>query len=159
MKVSFSFQVVSRGLAHILAYLERNEPEIIQPPPPLPKRTLQLQNQDHPEEISLSPPKEESEFQIQASFSTPSSKKFDCVDTSKDEVVMSEDDDPYDTGVVFEEDYTNHEVEQVTESDPYMKSTSHSRTSVPFSFTESRPSSAMAAVPSQTSKTPSSNEW
>lgn len=73
-------------------------------------------------------------------------------------IELSED-DPYETGVIFEEDYTNHEYEQVTESDQYRKSISHSRTSSPFSLIESRPSSAMAAVYSQFSNVTSNFEW
>ncbi|KAM3183917.1 hypothetical protein ACTXT7_009398 [Hymenolepis weldensis] len=147
-----SLSIVSRGLAHILAFLDRNEPEIIQPPPPLPKRTLQIQQEDLQEQQSFLSTKDDT-LQYPSSWTSNQEEEGNIDGTELSE------DDPYETGVIFEEDYTNHEYEQVTESDQYGKLMSHSRTSSSFSLIESRPSSAMAAVYSQFSNVSSNLEW
>nr|CDS33224.1 leucine rich repeat and calponin y [Hymenolepis microstoma] len=144
------YKIVSRGLAHILAYLDRNDPEVIQTPPPLPKRTRQTQHQDLQEQQSSLSNRDNA-------LQRPSSPtSYQEEDEHISSLELSED-DSYEIEDVFKEDYSTHEYEQVTGSSQYRMSRSHS--SFHFSQKESRPSSAMAAISSKFSRASSNPEW
>ncbi|VDN96661.1 unnamed protein product [Rodentolepis nana] len=132
-----------------MAYLDRNEPEAIQTPPPLPKRTRQTQYHYFQEQESFLPNKDDM-------LQPPSSTSHQEEDENIKSIKLNED-DPYDTEDVFEEDYSTHEYEQMTESTPCRMSRSHS--SFHFSQTGSRPSSAMATISSKFSRASSNPEW
>ncbi|KAM7541943.1 hypothetical protein Aperf_G00000009467 [Anoplocephala perfoliata] len=124
-------QIISRGLGHILAYLERNEPETIPPPPSLPKRNHLITHHEHLQQL---PSRHEDE-------------NVTCGESSED--------DPYETGVIFEEECTDPDAE----SSQFQEQISHSPTSFPFSLASSRPSSAMAGVSSQFASVHENSEW